>query len=204
MRVPIIMPQLGESIAEATIVSIAVKPGDQVAADQEIIEVETNKALLHVTTPCAGEIAELLAEPQGTYEVGATLGIHRSRIAEEAVAIWGSRRRAMMKNPPPRCSTWNRVRPSPPATATPTATTPPSPPRPNCALSCPRTALRAASSRRLPGPPCPPGGALPGSRSRRVWAARVICRRDSRRGWRNWASARPIWPPCPAAARPGA
>ena len=74
MRVPIIMPQLGESIAEATVVTITVKPGEQVAADQEIIEVETNKALLHVTTPCAGEIAELLVEPQSTYAVGATLG----------------------------------------------------------------------------------------------------------------------------------
>ena len=40
MRVPIIMPQLGESIAEATVVNIAVKPGDSVTADQEIIEVE--------------------------------------------------------------------------------------------------------------------------------------------------------------------
>ena len=68
------MPQLGESIAEATVVSIAVQVGDHVAADQEIIEVETNKALLQVTTPCAGELAELLAKPTETYEVGATLG----------------------------------------------------------------------------------------------------------------------------------
>ena len=73
-RVPIIMPQLGESIAEATVVNIAVKVGDQVAADQEIIEVETNKALLQVTTPCAGEIIELTAEEKETYAVGATLG----------------------------------------------------------------------------------------------------------------------------------
>ena len=57
-RVPIIMPQLGESIAEATVVNIALRKGDHVAADQEIIEVETNKALLQVTTPCAGEIVE--------------------------------------------------------------------------------------------------------------------------------------------------
>ncbi len=83
MRVPIIMPQLGESIAEATIVSIAVRPGDQVAADQEIMEVETQKALLHVTTPCAGEIVEFLAEPQGTYAVGATLGFIEA-VPEEA------------------------------------------------------------------------------------------------------------------------
>ena len=74
MRVPIIMPQLGESIAEATIVTIAVQPGDQMAADQEIIEVETQKALLQVTTPCGGQLIELLAQPQETYEVGAILG----------------------------------------------------------------------------------------------------------------------------------
>ena len=91
MRVPIIMPQLGESIAEATIVNIAVKPGDHVAADQEIIEVETNKALLHVTTPCAGEIAELTAEPQETYEVGATLGFIEAVPDEVARAGIGRR-----------------------------------------------------------------------------------------------------------------
>ena len=74
MRVPIIMPQLGESIAEATIVNIAVQVGEHVAADQEIIEVETNKALLQVTTPCAGKLLELNVQPQETYAVGATLG----------------------------------------------------------------------------------------------------------------------------------
>ena len=73
-RVPIIMPQLGESIAEATVVNITIKVGDTVAADQEIIEVETNKALLQVTTPCAGEVVELTAVEKETYEVGATLG----------------------------------------------------------------------------------------------------------------------------------
>ena len=43
-KVPITMPQLGESMAEATIVAIKVQPGDKVSADQEIIEVETDKA----------------------------------------------------------------------------------------------------------------------------------------------------------------
>lgn len=68
------MPQLGESMAEATIVSIKVKPGEKVAADQEIIEVETDKAVMGVTTPCAGEIAKIEAEVKGTYAVGAVLG----------------------------------------------------------------------------------------------------------------------------------
>lgn len=73
-QVPITMPQLGESMAEATIVTIHVKPGDQVKADQEIIEVETDKAVMGVTTPCAGEIAKIDAEVKGTYVVGAVLG----------------------------------------------------------------------------------------------------------------------------------
>src|SRR5213592_452892 len=72
-QVPIIMPQLGESIAEATIVSINVKPGQKVAADQEIIEVETNKAVMGVTTPCAGEIAKIDAQVKDTCPIGAAL-----------------------------------------------------------------------------------------------------------------------------------
>src|SRR6478736_7005203 len=73
-QVPITMPQLGESMAEATIVSIKVKPGEKVSADQEIIEVETDKAVMGVTTPCAGEVAKIDAEVKGTYAVGAVLG----------------------------------------------------------------------------------------------------------------------------------
>lgn len=73
-EVPITMPQLGESIAEATVVALKVKPGDKVTADQEIIEVETNKAVMSVTTPCAGEIKTITAEVKGTYPIGAVLG----------------------------------------------------------------------------------------------------------------------------------
>ena len=68
------MPQLGESIAEATIVTIKVQPGEEVAADQEIIEVETNKAVMGVTTPCAGEVARIDAKAKETYPIGAILG----------------------------------------------------------------------------------------------------------------------------------
>ena len=73
-RVPIIMPQLGESIAEATVVRLPFAVGDQVEGDAEIIEVETNKATMGVTAPCSGRVAELLVELQQSYPVGATLG----------------------------------------------------------------------------------------------------------------------------------
>src|SRR3954453_4096152 len=83
-QVPITMPQLGESMAEATIVSIKVKPGDKVSADQEIIEVETDKAVMGGRTPCPGEIAKIDAEVKGTYSVGAVLGYVEASEADAA------------------------------------------------------------------------------------------------------------------------
>jgi pyruvate/2-oxoglutarate dehydrogenase complex dihydrolipoamide acyltransferase (E2) component len=73
-QLPIIMPQLGESIAEATIVNYLVKPGDLVAADQDIIEVETNKATMNVAAPCGGKIVNITAKLTESYPVGAVLG----------------------------------------------------------------------------------------------------------------------------------
>ena len=69
------MPQLGESIVEATIMSLKVKPGDNVAADQEVLEVETNKAVMGVTTTCGGVIREMHAKEGQTVPVGYVLGL---------------------------------------------------------------------------------------------------------------------------------
>jgi pyruvate/2-oxoglutarate dehydrogenase complex dihydrolipoamide acyltransferase (E2) component len=73
-KVPIIMPQLGESVAEATIIRFTAQVGEPVTSDQEIIEVETNKAVMGVTTPCGGVIAEFIAEVNQTYPNGTVLG----------------------------------------------------------------------------------------------------------------------------------
>lgn len=69
------MPQLGESIAEATIVRLHVAVGDPVRADQEMIEVETNKAVMGVTTLCDGVVAEIRAKEGVSYSVGSLLGL---------------------------------------------------------------------------------------------------------------------------------
>ncbi|HZL12705.1 MAG TPA: dihydrolipoamide acetyltransferase family protein [Verrucomicrobiae bacterium] len=74
MQIPIIMPQLGESIAEANIINFLVQPGDTVEADQNLIEVETNKATMTVTSPCSGKIEKFTAQLNESYAVGATLG----------------------------------------------------------------------------------------------------------------------------------
>src|SRR5882724_5190097 len=73
-QIPIIMPQLGESIAEAAIINFLVKPGDTVEADQDLIEVETNKATMNVASPCRGKVEQFLAQPNESYAVGAVLG----------------------------------------------------------------------------------------------------------------------------------
>ena len=72
--VPILMPQLGESIAEATVKHLGIVLGQEVLADAEIMEVETQKATMSVTVPCAGRVADLRAEVEVSYAVGATLG----------------------------------------------------------------------------------------------------------------------------------
>jgi pyruvate/2-oxoglutarate dehydrogenase complex dihydrolipoamide acyltransferase (E2) component len=73
-RIPLLMPQLGESIAEATIVRLIAKPGDDVIGDTDVMEVETNKAVMGVVAPCNGKLVELRAAEGESYAVGATIG----------------------------------------------------------------------------------------------------------------------------------
>jgi pyruvate/2-oxoglutarate dehydrogenase complex dihydrolipoamide acyltransferase (E2) component len=102
MRVPVTMPQLGEAIAEASIVSFLVKPGDDVVADQNLIEVETNKATMTVTSPCTGKIEKFTAQLNESYAVGAVLG-HLEVTKEEAA------RRGLDVPPPNKTSDTDRV-----------------------------------------------------------------------------------------------
>ncbi|MEW6304144.1 MAG: 2-oxo acid dehydrogenase subunit E2 [Verrucomicrobiota bacterium] len=73
-QVPIIMPQLGESIAEAKIVGVLATVGSEVGEDQGVLEVETNKATMNVTAPCPGKLARLTAKLDESYAVGEVLG----------------------------------------------------------------------------------------------------------------------------------
>ncbi len=85
--VPILMPQLGESIAEATVIRLGVGVGDSVRTDQEIIEVETNKAVMGVTTLCDGIVSEIRAQEGISYSVGTLLGL--LDVTQEEIARTG-------------------------------------------------------------------------------------------------------------------
>jgi pyruvate/2-oxoglutarate dehydrogenase complex dihydrolipoamide acyltransferase (E2) component len=96
-QVPIVMPQLGESIAEATIIKLLVRPGDPVQEDQDVMEVETSKATTTVTSPCRGVIGKISAVVNEAYPVGAELG----SIEIEGDATVASPVQTAVPEPPP-------------------------------------------------------------------------------------------------------
>ncbi|MEU7143178.1 dihydrolipoamide acetyltransferase family protein [Nocardia sp. NPDC046473] len=67
------LPDLGEGLADAELVSWSVSVGDAVELNQTIAEVETAKAVVALPSPFAGQVVELLAQPGETVLVGAPL-----------------------------------------------------------------------------------------------------------------------------------
>ncbi|MBS0441402.1 MAG: E3 binding domain-containing protein, partial [Proteobacteria bacterium] len=60
------VPQLSESVAEATLLQWKKKPGEAVAIDEILIEIETDKVVLEVPAPSAGVLAELVVADGGS------------------------------------------------------------------------------------------------------------------------------------------
>ncbi|ADE40078.1 2-oxoglutarate dehydrogenase complex dihydrolipoyllysine-residue succinyltransferase [Candidatus Puniceispirillum marinum] len=73
MATDIIVPTLGESVSDATIARWIKKAGDTVAADEPVVELETDKVTLEVPSPVAGKLSELVVAEGDTVEVGAVL-----------------------------------------------------------------------------------------------------------------------------------
>ena len=69
-----VVPQLGESIAEATVATWFKAVGDAVAADEVLVELETDKVTLEVNAPSAGTLTAISADTGAEVEVGALLG----------------------------------------------------------------------------------------------------------------------------------
>src|SRR2546429_2776962 len=68
------VPTLGESVTEATIGRWFKKPGDAVAVDEPLVELETDKVTIEVPAPSAGTPGEISAQDGGTLAGGAFLG----------------------------------------------------------------------------------------------------------------------------------
>src|ERR1051325_5466855 len=68
------VPTLGESVTEATIGKWFKKPGDSVAVDEPLVELETDKVTIEVPAPAGGVLAEIAAKGGETAAVGPLLG----------------------------------------------------------------------------------------------------------------------------------
>jgi 2-oxoglutarate dehydrogenase E2 component (dihydrolipoamide succinyltransferase) len=74
MSIEIRVPTLGESVAEATVGKWLKKPGDQVKADEPLVELETDKVTVEVPSPVTGQLAEILAQQGTAVAIGAVIG----------------------------------------------------------------------------------------------------------------------------------
>jgi 2-oxoglutarate dehydrogenase E2 component (dihydrolipoamide succinyltransferase) len=97
MATDILVPTLGESVTEATVVQWLKQPGDAVAVDDPLVELETDKVTLEINASAAGVLAEVIAAVDENVEVGALLG----RIAEGEAAKTAPSQAAPAKPPAP-------------------------------------------------------------------------------------------------------
>ncbi len=115
MRIDVIMPQMGESIAEGTLTRWMKKPGDKVARDEPIFEISTDKVDAEIPSPAAGTLVEIKVKEGETVPINTVVALIETEAGAEATV-----------GPPaaePAAS-------SAPAPATPAATSaaPPAPP----------------------------------------------------------------------------
>jgi 2-oxoisovalerate dehydrogenase E2 component (dihydrolipoyl transacylase) len=154
------LPDVGEGLTEADIVSWHVKPGDTVTINQVIVEIETAKAVVELPSPYAGTVSALLVDEGQTVDVGTPIITIDVPVAGEAPAAAA---------PEPR---------QPPAVAPAAPAAPPAPPARQPVLvgygvkpgSTSRRPRKSAPTRpgRYPTTPSPPpngGPPIPGSGS---------------------------------------
>jgi 2-oxoglutarate dehydrogenase E2 component (dihydrolipoamide succinyltransferase) len=120
------VPALGESVTEATIGKWFKKPGDAVAVDEPLVELETDKVTIEVPAPAAGVLGDIAAKDGDTVAVGALLGQIKEGVAAVPSAKPEGKSDQPAKAPPqstPQATT-ARQQPSPAAAKAPAAEPP--------------------------------------------------------------------------------
>lgn len=122
MSTEIKVPQLGESVSEATVAKWLKKPGEAVALDEPLVELETDKVTLEVNAPAAGSLSEIIAEEGADVEVGAILAV----LAEGAAGAAAPKADAPKKEAPKKEESKKAAAPAPAPAAAPAAAPAPS------------------------------------------------------------------------------
>jgi 2-oxoglutarate dehydrogenase E2 component (dihydrolipoamide succinyltransferase) len=94
------VPALGESVTEATIGKWFKKPGEAVAVDEPLVELETDKVTIEVPAPAAGVLADIAAKDGDTVAVGAVLGQIKEGAAGAGAAVKSAPATASSAPPP--------------------------------------------------------------------------------------------------------
>src|SRR5438876_3318730 len=108
----VVMPQLGESVMEGTVIRWIARPGEKVERDEPLVEISTDKANTEIPSPSAGVLVEQLAKEGAVVTVGGPL----ARLDEAATGATAAAPQAPAKPAPPPASA-----PAPAAKAPPTA-----------------------------------------------------------------------------------
>jgi 2-oxoglutarate dehydrogenase E2 component (dihydrolipoamide succinyltransferase) len=147
------MPQLGETVTEGTIIRWLKKVGDEIAHDEPLFEVSTDKVDSEVPSPASGYLAEILVPEGETVDVGTTL----ARVTEEAPS--GAAPVAPAEGAPaPVQAATPATGAAPPPAAPPAAAPPPAPPPAAAPPPAPK-APRSAPPAIVAEAPSPPSGA---------------------------------------------
>src|SRR5215218_5506027 len=75
MATPVTLPELGESVTEGTVTRWLKSVGDEVAVDEPLLEVSTDKVDTEIPSPIAGTLLEIKVDEDETVEVGAELAV---------------------------------------------------------------------------------------------------------------------------------
>src|SRR5436190_14582148 len=82
----VLMPQLGETVAEGTVAKWHKKAGDKIAVDELLFDVETDKVSMEVTAIAAGVITKILVPAGATVDVGTVLAVIEESAGATAAA----------------------------------------------------------------------------------------------------------------------
>ncbi len=118
MSFSVTMPALGESVTEGTVTRWLKKEGDQIAVDEPLLEVSTDKVDTEIPSPVAGVLQKIIVQVDSTVAVGTQLAVIQE---SGAVAKAATPAAAAPVTPPP---------PPPPAPAVVMQAPPPPPPAP--------------------------------------------------------------------------
>src|SRR5271156_1414273 len=112
MTIEVRVPQLPESVADATLVSWHKKPGDAVARDENLVDLETDKVVLEVPAPVAGVLKEIRLSDGTTVTSGQVLAvIEEGSAAADSVPAAGAKAVAKLSPAAKRVAEENKVDP---------------------------------------------------------------------------------------------